>query len=263
MTVFSVSYLMRNPMQEPSALAPPSLADCAVMELRQYTLHPHQRDVLIDLFDREFVETQEADGMRVLGQFRDLDRPEVFVWLRGFADMPARHRALDGFYGGPVWAAHRNAANATMIDSDNVLLLRPAWPGAAAALPQHPRPMPGDNAPASGMLAATVFHLRAPAPSALTVFCRDHSAAATQHGGALRVGWLCTEASPNTFARLPVREGEHVLLALALHAEAVPRELLAASATALCDAAPGLAAALVRAPEILRLQPTARSALHA
>ena len=100
----------------------------AIVELRQYTLHPQQREVLIDLFDREFVETQEAQGMRVLGQFRDLDRPDQFVWLRGFADMPARHRALEGFYGGPVWAAHRHAANATMIDSDNVHLLRPAWP---------------------------------------------------------------------------------------------------------------------------------------
>ncbi|KAE8757023.1 MULTISPECIES: hypothetical protein [Paraburkholderia] len=30
-----------------------------VIELRQYTLHPHKRDVLIDPFDREFVETQD------------------------------------------------------------------------------------------------------------------------------------------------------------------------------------------------------------
>ena len=30
-----------------------------VIELRQYTLQPHKRDVLIDPFDREFVETQD------------------------------------------------------------------------------------------------------------------------------------------------------------------------------------------------------------
>lgn len=261
MTVFSVSHL-RNPMQEPSALAAPLLQDCAVIELRQYTLHPHQRDVLIDLFDREFVETQEAHGMRVLGQFRDLDRPDFFVWLRGFANMPARHRALDGFYGGPTWAAYRNAANATMIDSDNVLLLRPAWTGTAAALPQYPRPAPGTAGSAPGMLAATVFHLREPATSALTDFCRDHLAAALQRGGAHRVGWLCTEASANTFVRLPVRKGEHVLLALALYGDEVPLEALAATAAGLRSAAPALVTALAREPEILRLQPTARSALH-
>src|SRR3546814_4941010 len=66
-----------------------------VVELRQYTLHPGQRDVLIELFEREFIESQEATGIRVIGQFRDLDDPDRFVWLRGFADLPARARALD------------------------------------------------------------------------------------------------------------------------------------------------------------------------
>ena len=138
-------------MQNPPALAALPIADCAVVELRQYTLHPHQRDVLIDLFDREFVETQEAQGMRVLGQFRDLDRPDQFTWLRGFAGMPGRHRALEAFYGGPTWAAHRDAANATMIDSDNVLLLRPAWQGALAATVVAPIAL----APPSSRVAAS------------------------------------------------------------------------------------------------------------
>src|SRR5437588_684380 len=101
---------------------------CPIVELRQYTLHPGNRDVLIDLFDREFVETQEAVGMKVIGQFRDLDHPDHFVWLRGFRDMTSRAKALNDFYGGPVWKTHREAANATIIDSDNVLLLRPALP---------------------------------------------------------------------------------------------------------------------------------------
>ncbi len=66
---------------------------CPVVELRQYTLHPGRRDVLVDLFDREFVESQESVGATVLGQFRDLDDPDRFVWLRGFEDMPRRARA--------------------------------------------------------------------------------------------------------------------------------------------------------------------------
>src|SRR5882724_4235763 len=75
---------------------------CLIVELRQYTLHPGKRDVLIDLFDREFVESQEALGMKVIGQFRNLDNPNRFVWLRGFQDMPSRAQALKDFYGGPV-----------------------------------------------------------------------------------------------------------------------------------------------------------------
>ena len=59
------------------------------------------RDVLIELFEREFVETQEALGMTLVGQFRDLDNPDRFVWLRGFSDMMTRAQALQEFYGGP------------------------------------------------------------------------------------------------------------------------------------------------------------------
>src|SRR6266513_4125333 len=101
---------------------------CPIVELRQYTLHPGKRDAFIDLFDRQFVESQEAVGTRVIGQFRDHDDPNRFVWLRGFRDMPSRAQALQEFYGGPVWKTHREAANAAIVDSDNVLLLRPALP---------------------------------------------------------------------------------------------------------------------------------------
>jgi quinol monooxygenase YgiN len=104
-----------------------------VVELRQYTLRPGQRDVLIDLFDRELVESQEADGMAIVGQFRDLDDPDRFTWIRGFASMPARARALASFYGGPAWKANSAAANATMIDR------RAA---AATAGPHRPVPVP-------------------------------------------------------------------------------------------------------------------------
>src|SRR5436190_3267848 len=72
---------------------------CPVVELRQYTLHPGMRDTLIELFDREFVESQEALGMKIIGQFRDADNPNRLVWLRGFRDMPSRAQALKDFYG--------------------------------------------------------------------------------------------------------------------------------------------------------------------
>ena len=255
--------MTETPVAPAAACAAPPVDLYQVVELRQYTLHPHQRDVLIALFDREFVETQEAHGMRVLGQFRDLDRPDRFVWLRGFASMPARHEALAGFYGGPVWAAHRDAANATMVDSDNVLLLRPAWPGAASALAQHPRPEPGSTDAAPGVLAATVFPLRENPTPALLDFCRHRMAPPLQRSGARQVAWYCTETSPNTFARLPVREGEPVLVALALFGSAAAAQAFTDSGAWVRGVAPDLAPWLAGAPDTLRLQPTARSALHA
>jgi hypothetical protein len=249
----------------PPSTTAPAAEDCAVVELRQYTLHPCQRDVLIDLFDREFVETQEAHGLRVLGQFRDLDRPDLFVWLRGFADMESRRRALEGFYGGPTWAAHRDAANATMVDSDNVLLLRPAWLGAAAAMPPHPhpRPAPGTSGSAPGVLAATVFYLREAATPALLDLCRHRMAPTLQRGGARQVAWYCTETSANTFPRLPVRDGEHVLLGLALFGREAALDAFIGSDAWSRGVAAALSPWLAGEPETHRLQPTARSAWHA
>ena len=73
----------------------------------------------------------------MLGWFRDIEDPDAFVWLRGFADMEARARALQAFYRGAVWHEHREAANATMVDFDNVLLL-----GAAGELSLRPSGVP-------------------------------------------------------------------------------------------------------------------------
>ena len=57
---------------------------CPIVELRQYTLHPGQRDVLIELFDANLSKRQEAEGIKVIGIFRRMDAPDQFVWLRGF-----------------------------------------------------------------------------------------------------------------------------------------------------------------------------------
>ncbi|MEU4561098.1 NIPSNAP family protein [Actinoplanes sp. NPDC023936] len=162
-----------------------------IVELRRYTVRPGRRDELIDLFDAAFVESQEELGMAVLGQFRDLDRPDMFVWLRGFPDMAARGRALPRFYGGPVWKRHGPAANATMLDSDDVLLLR--------ALVPPPRSARDAGGPGPA-LRATIWYRDRPFDDAV----------ADRLTGAVAV--FSTEYAENNFPRLPVREGEHALV---------------------------------------------------
>ncbi|HEV2660787.1 MAG TPA: NIPSNAP family protein, partial [Ktedonobacteraceae bacterium] len=76
---------------------PASPVYCPVVELRQYTLTPGRRDELIALFEHHFIEGQEQHGMQILGQFRRRTDPDQFVWLRGFPDVEARGRALQGF----------------------------------------------------------------------------------------------------------------------------------------------------------------------
>jgi hypothetical protein len=222
--------------------------DAQVVELRSYRLHPGRCDALVELFDREFIDSQEAVGMAVLGQGRDRDEADRFVWLRGFPDRGARVAALGRFYGGPVWAEHRAAANATMIDSDDVLLLRPAWPGAGL---WH-RPGRRSAAAAGGTIVVTVRPLRQTADAALIARLRSTVAPALAAAGALEQGWYVEDPRPNDFLRQPVRAAGPVLVSVAV---------FAADAPVLPDT--GLDSWLAGPVRTLRLAPTAASALHA
>jgi len=235
----------------------------SVLELRQYTLHPGRRDDLIALFEHEFIEAQEDCGMQLLGTFRDLDDPDRFVWLRGFADMAARADALVAFYGGPSWRQHRDAANATMVDSDNVLLLRPLAcdQGLQAALLPHPAigTPPAD----AGVFTITVCPLRQPATDALI-----HAFDQCVHpwwvgvGGDLLACWV-TEPAANNFPRLPVREGEPVIAWLTRFDDEAAQQRHAALLRACgCLERAEWCAHLSGEAIQLRLAPTPRSALR-
>jgi NIPSNAP len=239
---------------------------CPVVELRQYTLCPGQRDVLIDLFDRELVETQEAAGLAILGQFRDLDEPDRFVWLRRFDDMPCRARALASFYGGPAWKAHSARANATMIDSDNVLLLRPVtsrsgFPAATAARPPADRTMP----PPSRVLA-TLYYRDRPFDKVFMDFFDGQVGPVLAETGASPLACLQTEQAENTFPALPVRTGENVFVWFArfpsLDHLSTHLSRLECSDQWRNRVLPALSAQLTSSPQQLRLAPTARSLLR-
>lgn len=240
---------------------------CPIVELRQYTLHPGKRDAFIDLFDRQFTESQEAVGTRIIGQFRDLDDPNRFVWLRGFRDMPARAKALQEFYGGPVWKTHREAANATIVDSDNVLLLHPALPTSGFALDSWQRPPVGAREIPKGLLIATIYYLNAPAELGFVEFFTDTVEPIFTGAGARVLAYFVTENSANNFPALPVREGEHVLVSFMRFddEEAYERYLAALSRSQRWrdQGSDELTRRLKRAPEVFKLSPTPRSLLRA
>src|ERR1022692_4513122 len=142
--------------------APPATC-CPIVELRQYTLTPGSSDTFIDLFERRFVESQEADGITLIGQFRVLDDQNRFFWLRGFPDMTARADSLNRFYFGPVWKEYRGVANPMLVENDNVLLLPPAHEGSGfPATPASARPPVGTTVQPPGMLVATIYSLATP-----------------------------------------------------------------------------------------------------
>jgi hypothetical protein len=242
----------------------PTVDTSQVLELRQYTLHPGKRDALVGIFDRLLLEPQEQLGMRVLGQFRDLDSPDRFVWLRGFPDLRSRASLLEAFYGGPAWSANRDAANATMIDSDNVLLLRPVDPDSGLLLPGT-RPDVAPEASAAFVLV-TVYLLRAPVDDGFLRVFRDQVSPIVAAAGAPALAQYRTEYGHNDFPKLPVREGEHAFVWITSFAGpedyARYRADLARSAAWKGDAGPALGRYFKSPPQELQLAPTARSLLR-
>jgi hypothetical protein len=205
--------------------------DVAVVELRQYRLVAGRRDEMIAIFERHFIESQEEAGMRLLGHFRDLGDPNRFVWLRGFRDMPSRRAALEAFYGSELWFEHRDAVNETIVDSDDVLLLRPAAELSPGARPANGR----------GSFTAAIWPFAEPvSPETIGVLADELAEA-----GATTAALLVTEPSENDFPRLPVREGENVVVWLG-HV----------------DDEAGLDSTLAGPPQTLRLAPCARSAVR-
>ena len=246
---------------EPKEPVVTRVSEVNIMELRQYTLRGGQRDVLVSMFEQKFLDPQNALGAHIIGTFRDLDDPDRFVWMRGFRDMPARQAALTAFYGGPVWAASRAEANATMIDSGNVLLLHPAGPG--LGFPASP---PQEAPARGGLISASIYYL---GPVGAGEFASVFAQSILPHLvslGAQPIAQLVTEETPNNFPRLPIREGERTFIWFARWHDEAAEEDFSRKLRQLSgwrDSVPEtVLPALMRKPERLRLAPTLRSELR-
>ena len=238
---------------------------CTVVELRQYITYPGMRDTLVHLFEERFIESQEAVGIKVVGQFRDVNDPDHFTWVRGFAGMDARKKALGDFYYGALWNANRNAANATLYDNDDVLLLRPASPGSGFAYDPGRRPALGAMAPDSFVVAHLYYFTHEVTPEFTRFFDRDLMPL-FEHHGAHVLARLVSEKSPNTFERLPVRENVDVFAWFASFPDRAAYDAylrsLGQDQRWRGEWFSQLRKSLARKPEVLMLTPTARSQLR-
>jgi hypothetical protein len=231
--------------------------EITVVELRQYTLRGGHREELITLFEREFIESQDVLGAQVLGIFRDLHDPDRLVWMRGFKDMPQRHAALQAFYTGPVWRANSRAANATMLDSGNVLLLQPLAKSDGLLVPRRSTP--------TGIIRVSIHGLAQIPSQAFADFFESTMRPMITEAGASVLAKLVTETQANDFPGLPVREHESVFIWITLLADASAEAKFTGSLEqrgGWRDQVPeSLWPALMRKPEVLRLSPTDRSPL--
>jgi hypothetical protein len=152
-----------------------------------------------------------------------------------------------------------------MIDSDNVLLLRPASLGTGFCLNENIRPGRGDSEVPKRLILATTYYFDAPVTDGFVEFFESTIKPVTAAAGATTLAYFESEQSENTFPALPVREGENVFVWFArLSDPGACDSYLAALARSQPwreKIADELARRLKGTPEILKLSPTGRSLL--
>jgi hypothetical protein len=178
--------------------------------------------------------------------------------------MEVRPKQLAAFYDGDLWRAHRDEANASITDSDNVLLLEPASPALRLADPP-PRATVAHAESANALLVVTLYYTK-PQQGRKFAAAFDRSLRPrAEAAGAHTVAAFVTSRRVNNYPRLPVRVGEHIYVWLARFAtrEAYAEyQMKLAADTHWTDTVWTFARAmLVRDPEVLRLAPTAGSRL--
>jgi hypothetical protein len=72
-----------------AAILPPAgiidlLGTFPVVELRRYLIHPGKRDEFATCFDAYIPDAFQHAGSIIAAQVLELDRPDVFTWIRGF-----------------------------------------------------------------------------------------------------------------------------------------------------------------------------------
>ncbi len=235
------------------------LKDFQVIELRRYTIKDGERAHFAQYFESYFPEAFQQLGALAFGQFYERNKPSSFTWLRGFKNTDERAKVSAAFYYGPLWKEHRATMNEILIDSDNVLLLRPLNPERSLITLPAVDPF-SETKGAQGVVVAQIFSLKANcveafAQQAEPTFARFRAA------GVREAGVLVTLDVANNFPQLPVRtDGPYLIwLGIAENNQKLEQFKLLAEQSLPSLAATGL---LRGAPELLILDPTRRSRLR-
>jgi heme-degrading monooxygenase HmoA len=235
------------------------------LELRNYLLKPNVLEHFIDYFEAHFIFSQEAAQMPVLGQFRVINEPNHFVWLRGFNDMQTRLEGLQNFYGGPVWEKFGPVANDMMLEWHNVHLLHllssitELTCGLSADVVAADLAA-GTISPYTGVIVIDLYQAEPGKRSELVDKFQTQVVPAAQNEAIQIRGYFVAEMRKNEFTRLPVIQNEDELAVItAYESEEACREQRDKVTPHINTT---LSALLSKTPETLLLSPTLRSPLR-
>jgi hypothetical protein len=236
------------------------LKDFQVIEFRRYTVKEGEREHFADYFESYFPEAFQQMGAIAFGQFFERKNPVGFTWMRGFKNTDARAVINAGFYYGPLWREHAFTMNSLMVDSDNVLLLRPLNPERGVTVLPSVDPV-AERKGAQGVVVAQIFAVKA---NSVDAFARQAEAtfASYRAAGAREAGVMVTLDAPNNFPQLPVRTDGPYLVWLGIVKD---NQALETQFTPLAERSSqslSTTGLLRGAPELIILDPTRRSRLR-
>ncbi|HEX8556552.1 MAG TPA: NIPSNAP family protein [Pyrinomonadaceae bacterium] len=179
-----------------------------VLELRNYVTRPGQRDKFIEYFEANFIDSQNALGGYILGQFRVEGAEDNFFWIRGFNDMASRSRYLPEFYRGAFWRQRRDYVNGMLVNNDNVHLLKP--------LPSEGHPDAAVSSNEFGRkkgLVVVDYYVANTRLKELIEFFRSRYLPFLKRNGISTTSWV-SELTENDFPGLPVFQDENLLVTI-------------------------------------------------
>jgi hypothetical protein len=186
------------------------LGSFQVIELRRYIIKPGERENFAHYFESYFPEAFEQLGAIAVGQFFERKNEANFLWLRGFHDMDDRAKINSLFYYGPLWKEHKATLNSLMIDSDNVLLLKPVDPARPMRILPAVDPV-REKEGAHGVGIVQIFPVKADDVEAFVAEARP-AFQGYREAGAQEIGVLETLDANNNFPQLPIRtDGSYVV----------------------------------------------------
>lgn len=182
---------------------PPTRSDYSVIEFRRYTIKDGEREHFARRFESFFPGAIQQTGAIVAGEFLERANRSMFTWIRCFHDLDDRARLNAALYYGPVWKEHRSQMNELLVDSDNVLLLRPLDPQGGFAI----LPAVDPASEVSGPRGVVIAHVFPVAPEKKLVFQQQATRVfdAYRAAGAHEVAVLISLEVPNNFPQLPIR----------------------------------------------------------
>jgi hypothetical protein len=260
MTLSAATFAQTNQNTENKAMdRVKHLNDFQVIEFRRYTIKGGEREHFAEYFDY-FPEAFQQMGAIVFGQFFERKNPVGFTWMRGFKNTDARAIINSGFYYGPLWREHASTMNSLMVDSDNVLLLRPLT--TERGVPVLPAVDPiKERQGAQGVVVAQIFAVQ---PTSVDAFARqaEETFASYRAAGAREAGVLVTLDVPNNFPQLPVRTDGPYLVWLGIVKDNKTLETQFVSLAERSTKSLSATGLLRNAPELVILDPTHRSRLR-